>query len=71
MLLQKYFKIAEKFLPFDKVLHHFNQHNQYVIDMTIARNNENFELDIQLYDKYYSQILDMADFFLNGLVNIC
>lgn len=58
-------------LPFKVVLHHFNQHNQYVIDMSLTRKNGDFEKDIQIFDTYYTQLLDFADLFLNGLVDGC
>jgi hypothetical protein len=60
-----------EFLPFKTILHHFNKHNQFVIDMTIARNNNDFERDIQIYDAYYNQILEFADLVLFGLVDGC
>ena len=58
-------------LPFKEVLDHFNQHNQYVIDMTVARSKGEFAKDIKLFDEYYAQILEFSDFVLNGLVDKC
>ena len=58
-------------LPFKVVLKHFDEHNQFVIDMTVARNSGNFEKDIKLFDAYYSQILDFSDLLLKGLVTRC
>lgn len=58
-------------LPLDEVLHHFNEHVQFVIDMTVARSKGEFEKDIQLFDAYYAQILEFSDFILQGVIADC
>lgn len=55
-------------LPFSVVLEHFNEHNQFVIDMTVARSQGEFAKDIKLFDLYYAQILEFADLLLNGVI---
>lgn len=54
-------------LPFRVVLDHFNEHNQFVIDMTVARSKKEFAKDIKLFDAYYAQILDFPDLVLEGV----
>lgn len=58
-------------LPFNVIKAHFDQHNQFVIDMTIARKNGNFAEDIRLFDLYYAQILHFADLLFDGLIRPC
>ena len=58
-----------KKLPFRVVLDHFNEHNQFVIDMTVARKNNDFAKDIELFDLYYAQILRFSDLILNGIIS--
>ena len=64
-------KLNPKKLPFEVVLEHFNEHNQFVIDMTVARANGQFAKDIKLFDAYYAQILEFADLLLNGVLSKC
>lgn len=60
-------KLNPKKLPYDIILEHFNQHNQYVIDMTVVRSQGDFATDIKIFDLYYSQILKFSDLILSGL----
>ena len=48
-------------LPFDVVLKIFNQHNQYVIDITTLHFNEDFEKEINTVDLYYQHMLMLSD----------
>ncbi len=55
-------------LPYEATQPMFRMHNQYVVDMTIARINENYEEEVKLYDAYYNEILEMSDAISNALI---
>lgn len=48
-------------LPYAATKQMFDIHNQFVIDMTVARINGDFNREQQLYDGYYNEILAMSD----------
>lgn len=48
-------------LPAKETHEMFDMHNQFVIDMTLARIAGNWEKEIVLYDAYYNEILSMSD----------
>jgi len=48
-------------LPFDLTQNMFHTHNQFVIDMTVARLAGDYLKEQQLYDAYYNELLLLAD----------
>ena len=54
-------------LPMVFVLAMFDEHNQFVIDMTVARIRGEFKREIELYDAYYNELLEMSDMIVAGL----
>lgn len=48
-------------LPLNVTEEMFHIHNQFVIDMTIARISGDFLKEQQLYDAYYNELLVLAD----------
>ena len=54
-------------LPLDDTKKMFDMHNQFVIDMTVARISKQYEKEIQLYDAYYNELLEMSDSIFNAL----
>jgi hypothetical protein len=48
-------------LPFDLTQNMFHTHNQFVIDMTVARLSGDYLKEQQLYDAYYNELLLLAD----------
>lgn len=55
-------------LPFDTTSKMFRMHNQYVIDMTLARLNNDFAKDQKLLDAYYNEMLEMSDSITKTLI---
>lgn len=54
-------------LPYEVVRKMFREHNQHVIDMTLARLGNEFEKEVMLYDSYYNQMLEVSDAIFNAL----
>lgn len=54
-------------LPVVFVLAMFDEHNQFVIDMTTARIKGEYKREIELYDAYYNELLEMSDMIVAGL----
>lgn len=54
-------------LPFEDVAAMFQEHNQFVIDMTLSRINKEFYKEVKLYDAYYNEILLLSDTLYNAL----
>ena len=48
-------------LPFSEFKSMFDQHNQFVIDMTVSRLQQDYETEIVQFDAYYNAILEMSD----------
>jgi hypothetical protein len=48
-------------LPLEAVKKMFKAHNQFVIDMTVARIKGMHREEVMIYDAYYNEILDMSD----------
>ena len=55
-------------LPYGTVLTMFNTHNQYVIDMATADSQNEYDKEIELFDKYYTHMLKFSDTLNNALV---
>ena len=58
-------------LPFDEVKRLFDEHVQFVIDITVATNNGNFAEAIRLFDLYYPHLLAFSDLLFKGLIKPC
>lgn len=58
------------YLPYGKVHEHFDQHNKFVLEMTILRLNKNYKEEIITYDKYYNHILMFSDMLYTGLIHL-
>ena len=56
-----------KKLPYSATKSMFDMHNQFVIDMTVARLSKEFQKEIKLYDAYYNELLQMSDSIYNAL----
>lgn len=54
-------------LPYPITQKMFHTHNQFVIDMTVARIKKNYEEEQRLYDAYYNELLEMSDAIYNAL----
>jgi wobble nucleotide-excising tRNase len=54
-------------LPLNFTCQMFHDHNQSVIDMTIARIKGEFTEEIQIYDSYYNDILVLSDAIFDAL----
>lgn len=54
-------------LPYKTTQLMFHMHNQYVIDMTVARINQDFHEEQILYDSYYNEMLAMSDAIYEAL----
>lgn len=48
-------------LPYSATQQMFHEHNQFVLDMTVARLKGEYEKEQRLYDAYYNELLEMAD----------
>lgn len=59
-------KLSPK-LNYDVVLKEFNQHNQYVIDITILHFEGKYEQEIKMYDAYYNHMLMFSDLLNSAL----
>jgi len=55
-------------LPYETVSTMFNTHNQYVIDMATAHSQNEYDKEIELFDKYYTHMLMFSDTLNNALV---
>lgn len=51
-------------LPFDVVVSHFDEHNQYVIDIAQLYLNENYIEAVKEYDCYYTHMLYFSDMLI-------
>lgn len=56
-------------LPYDVVWEEFKRHNQFVIDMSMARYNGNYKLLYSKYREYYNHMLHFSDLLVNGLIH--
>lgn len=54
-------------LPLQFVLAMFDEHNQFVIDMTVARIRGEHKREFELYDAYYNELLEMSDMIVSSL----
>ena len=54
-------------LPYSATKMMFDMHNQFVIDMTVARLQQEFAKEIRLFDAYYNELLEMSDSIFNAL----
>jgi hypothetical protein len=59
--------LNSKKLPYKTTQSMFHMHNQYVIDMTVARIHEDFHEEQLLYDSYYNELLSMSDAIYEAL----
>jgi hypothetical protein len=55
-------------LPLETTQEMFHMHNQFVIDMTIARFQGKYDHEQQLYDGYYNEILALSDSISHALM---
>jgi hypothetical protein len=46
----------------------FEMHNEFVVAMTKARLAKKYQEEIELYDAYYNEILEMSDMIYNALI---
>jgi hypothetical protein len=54
-------------LPLQATKEMFDMHNQFVIDMTVARLSKEFAKEIRLFDAYFNELLEMSDSIYNAL----
>lgn len=54
-------------LPYEITQEAFHIHNQFVIDMTLARLSGDFLQEQRLYDAYYNELLQMSDLIFDAL----
>lgn len=54
-------------LPLDVTVAMFNRHNQFVIEMTLARLGGKYEDEITLYDAYINELLELSDMIFHAL----
>lgn len=54
-------------LPYAETQPMFRMHNQFVIDMTVARLQKRFADEQRLYDAYYAEMLEMSDAIVAAL----
>lgn len=54
-------------LPYPVIQKMFRVHNQFVIDMTVARIKKDYLQEQKLFDAYYCEILMMSDSIYNAL----
>jgi hypothetical protein len=54
-------------LPYDIVHKHFDEHNQYVIDIAKLHLEKKYSEEIKKYDAYYNHMLSFSDMLNNGL----
>ncbi len=55
--------------PLDTTIEMFNMHNQYVLDIATATFKADYVLEYDIYDKYYTHMMEFSDTISNGLVN--
>jgi len=55
-------------LPLHTMQRMFKEQNEYVISMGLARAEQNWKRDAQIYEHYYEQILQMADTITRALL---
>jgi len=55
-------------LPYNTVLKMFNAHNQYVIDMTMAHSQNQYDRELQLFDEYYQHMMMFSDSLSGALI---
>lgn len=48
-------------LPFETIQQMFRVHNQFIVDMAIARFQAKYDREQQLFDSYYNEMLAMSD----------
>jgi len=58
-------------LPVDVVKKHFNQHNQYVIDMAKLELEKKYDDEIKTYDACYNHMMIFSDMLTSALVATC
>lgn len=61
-------KINPAKLPEEVTTKLFWEHNQYVIDQTIARISGDYAKDVALYDEYYGHMLMIGNAIANGVL---
>jgi hypothetical protein len=54
-------------LPLDITKKMFLNHNQFVVDMTVARLQQNYEQEMRLYYPYQTEILVLSDSIVNAV----
>ena len=60
-------EINSTMLPYDAVADAILVHNNYIVDLAVARAKQDYTLFSNIYDKYYEQILGVADLLYNAL----
>lgn len=61
-------KLNPEKLVYEDIQKMFENHNKFVIDMTVARLARNYAEELKLYDAYYNEILEMSDAIANALI---
>lgn len=54
-------------LPFEVTKDMFDRHNQFIIDITIARIHGNHAAEYKKFDSYYVELLELSDMIVNAL----
>lgn len=54
-------------LPYSSTQHMFHTHNEFVVQMAVARIKKDYKSEQQLYDAYYNEMLEMSDMIYNAL----
>ncbi|ATZ80984.1 glycosyl transferase [Bodo saltans virus] len=61
------FSLNPSKLPYETVLNEFNEHDQYIIGMTILRSQNQVDKEIMIYDLNYKHMLMFSDMLHNAL----
>lgn len=54
-------------LPYEETQEMFRVHNEFVINMTIARLQKNYKKEIKLYDAYINELVMMSNMIVDAL----
>lgn len=54
-------------LPYETTQEMFQSHNQFIVDLTLARIKKDYLKEQQLYDVYYNELLMMSDAIYEAL----
>lgn len=55
-------------LPYEETQEMFRVHNEFVLNMCIARLQKNYKQEIKLYDAYINEILMMSDMIVDAVI---